>query len=83
MITARDLLLDRPNRPWLTFYEVRHPIPGQRHNTETIYVRHRFPVKGGITQAEYIAVVQKRMRDRLLASLAAPNRLLEGLKVRR
>lgn len=32
--------------------EVRHPKPGIRHNTETVYVRHRFPVKGGITPKE-------------------------------
>ena len=34
--------------------EVRDPLPGLRHNKETIYVHHRFPVKGGIDDAEYI-----------------------------
>jgi hypothetical protein len=35
--------------------EVREPIPGLRHNQQTVYVRHRFPVKGGIDSAEHIA----------------------------
>jgi len=34
--------------------EVRHPKPGLRHNQETKYVRHRFPVKGGISTIEHM-----------------------------
>lgn len=37
--------------------EVRHPIPGLRHNTETVYVPHRFPVKGGITPKQYLTEI--------------------------
>lgn len=32
--------------------EVREPKPGLRHNKETKHVRHRFPVKGGISNVE-------------------------------
>jgi hypothetical protein len=32
-------------------YERREPKPGMRHNTETIYVAHRFPVKDGVDWA--------------------------------
>lgn len=32
--------------------EVREPLHGHRHNKKTIYVRHRFPVKGGISWDE-------------------------------
>lgn len=34
--------------------EVREPKPGIRHNTKTIYVHHRFPVKDGIDSAEHL-----------------------------
>ncbi len=40
--------------------EVRQPAPGQRHNVETIYVPHRFAVKGGITYAEWLAAEYAR-----------------------
>jgi hypothetical protein len=33
-------------------WEMRHPIPGLRHNSKTILVPHRFPVKGGLTWVE-------------------------------
>jgi hypothetical protein len=36
--------------------EVRDPAPGQRHNTETIYVSHRFPVVNGITPEELLRI---------------------------
>lgn len=49
--------------------EVREPIPGLRHNKETVYVHHRFPVKGGIDDAEYIYRI-----------LSASNPILEYLK---
>jgi len=29
-------------------YEVREPKPGLRHNARRVYVRHRFPVHGGV-----------------------------------
>lgn len=34
--------------------EVREPKIGLRHNKQTIYVKHRFPVKNGIDDAEHI-----------------------------
>lgn len=34
--------------------EVREPKPGLRHNTKTEYVKHRFPVKNGIDDAEHL-----------------------------
>lgn len=34
--------------------EVRPPLPGCRHNTETIYVPHRFEVVGGISSEEWL-----------------------------
>lgn len=36
--------------------EVRHPAPGQRHNTKTIYVPHRFDVVGGISYEEWLQI---------------------------
>lgn len=50
--------------------EVREPIPGLRHNKETVYVHHRFPVKGGIDDAEYIFRIMSK-----------PNPILEFLKI--
>lgn len=35
-------------------YELRHPMPGFRHDTKSRYVAHRFPVKGGFTIAQVI-----------------------------
>lgn len=50
--------------------EVRQPISGLRHNKETIYVHHRFPVKGGIDEAEYIYRI-----------MSTPNPILEYFKM--
>lgn len=33
-------------------WEIRHPIPGLRHNSKTILIPHRFPVKDGLTWHE-------------------------------
>lgn len=52
--------------------EIRPPAPGQRHNTETLYVPHRFPVVGGISWDEYLAITYAR-----------PSRLRAALEVRR
>lgn len=48
--------------------EVREPMPGLRHNTKTIHVRHRFPVNGGIN-----------FKQSLMSVLYAPNPLFELL----
>jgi hypothetical protein len=56
-------------------WELRQPIPGMRHNQEPIWVRHRFPIKGGKTNQEMMwwliseknALVQHLMRRGLIA----------------
>lgn len=49
--------------------EVRKPKPGIRHNSETLYVRHRFPVNGGITS-----------QDHLIALLSSSNPIISMLR---
>lgn len=61
MIYARDL-------PTI---EVRHPIPGMRHNKETVFVNHRFPVKGGVNS-----------HDHLVSIITSANPILERLKAK-
>jgi len=50
------------------FIEVREPKPGFRHQRATKYVRHRFPIKGGISTSELIVL-----------SVSANNALLDRL----
>lgn len=40
--------------------EVRPPVAGCRHNTETIYVPHRFEVVGGISSEELLRLEMAR-----------------------
>jgi len=45
------------------YYEVRGPAPGLRHNADTIFVPHRFPVKDGISWRD---VMKHGNRNKLL-----------------
>jgi hypothetical protein len=55
--------------------EVREPKPGFRHQTKTKYIRHRFPVKGGISTSELIVLNVSRNN-------AVFDRLVKAGKVR-
>lgn len=57
-----------------TVYEVRHPKPGLRHNTETKYVHHRFPVKGGKTFSQMVEMTMMQTNP-LFAMLKSGGKL--------
>ena len=52
MDSVRDLQRITREAMRARVYEIRLPIPGLRHNDQPIIVRHRFPVKYGLMQAE-------------------------------
>jgi hypothetical protein len=54
--------------------EVREPKPGFRHQRVTKYVRHRFPIKGGISPSELI-VRNVSANNALLARLVKEGKI--------
>lgn len=54
MLSYKDVLLNILDAQVLPVYEVREPMPGIRHSKRTEYVRHRFPVKNGLTSREVL-----------------------------
>ncbi len=66
-----DAMMRQGEKKW----ELRHPLPGLRHNQEPKWIAHRFPIKGGKTDQEMMwsiaseknALVQHLTRKGLIA----------------